>query len=51
MKRKTLIHLISLMCLVTGFWATSIDTAEAVPFTPPPDNAAPNQGSGGATRN
>ena len=51
MKRKPLIYLISLMGLVIGFWATSIGTAEAVSFTPPPDNTAPSQGSGGATRN
>lgn len=51
MKFKSLISLISLMCLVTGFWATSIDAAGAVSFTPPPDNTAPSQGSGGASRN
>ncbi|MEO0987739.1 MAG: DUF928 domain-containing protein [Cyanobacteria bacterium J06639_14] len=40
----------SITLLVSGFLAMALVPVMAVSFTPPPDNTAPQQGSGGASR-
>lgn len=50
MKIHTLVRFITLSCLAAGFWGMAQPSAFAVSFNPPPDNPAPGQSTGGASR-
>ncbi|AFY40666.1 protein of unknown function DUF928 [[Leptolyngbya] sp. PCC 7376] len=50
MNSKLLFHSLKLALLTSGVWAIAVTQVMAVPFTPPSDNSAPRQVSGGASR-
>ena len=50
MKTEQLKSSLGILCLSAGMWILSSQPGQSVSFTPPPDNATPTQGSGGASR-
>lgn len=50
MKYDVLPTLLGILLLVSGVLVTTVRSAQAVPFSPPTDNSAPRQGTGGASR-